>query len=174
MALLIDGYNLLHVTDIFAGQGAGTELHRSRLALLNFLGASLSKRDRAQTTIVFDAAGAPPGLPSQSMHEGMQVYFARRHADADEMIENLLDGWQAPKSLTVVSSDHRIQRAARRSGAGYIDSDRWFADLQVAQRVRKAEQAIGEAKPDSATSPEDTAYWLDEFTKRPEKEKGGG
>jgi predicted RNA-binding protein with PIN domain len=168
MALLIDGYNLLHVSDIFASEGAGTELHRARLALLDYLATSLSKRDRVQTTIVFDAAGAPPRLPSQLVHDGMQVYFARRHADADEMIEHLLEGWQSPKSLTVVSSDHRVQRAARRRGAAYIDSDRWFAELQTARQRRESEQErLG--KPDTTTSPEDTAYWLDEFTQRPDK-----
>src|ERR1700704_1413576 len=61
MALLIDGYNLLNVTGIFAQAGPGTELHRTRLALLNFLSAVIDKRERSSTTIVFDAAGAPPG-----------------------------------------------------------------------------------------------------------------
>ena len=37
MALLIDGYNLLNATGIFGQAGRGTELHRARLALLNFL-----------------------------------------------------------------------------------------------------------------------------------------
>jgi predicted RNA-binding protein with PIN domain len=169
MALLIDGYNLLHATNIFADQGSGTELHRSRLALLNYLGASLGKRERDQTTIVFDAAGAPAGLPSQSTYEGMQVYFARRHADADEMIEQLLEGWQAPKSLTVVSSDHRVQRAARRCGASYVDSDHWFRDLQAAKRLHDAEEKSGVGKPYDAMSPKDTAYWLDEFSKPTDK-----
>ena len=62
MALLIDGYNLLNVTGIFAQAGPGTELHRTRVALLNFLAASINQRERKATTIVFDAAGAPPGL----------------------------------------------------------------------------------------------------------------
>jgi predicted RNA-binding protein with PIN domain len=98
------------------------------------------------------------------------VYFARRHADADEMIENLLDGWQAPKSLTVVSSDHRVQRAARHRGASYVDSDRWFADLQAARHALAAE-SDGPSKPDSTMSPEETAYWLDEFSKEADKKK---
>jgi predicted RNA-binding protein with PIN domain len=164
MALLIDGYNLLHVTGIFGAAGAGTELHRSRLALLDFLAASISDRDRSQTTIVFDATGAPPGLPNSATHEGMFVYFARRHANADEMIERLLDECQAPKSLTVVSSDHRIQRAARQHGASYIDSDKWFAELQAARRERDLKIGDSLAKPDGQ-SPEEISYWVDEFEK---------
>ena len=171
MALLIDGYNLLHVTDIFADEGEGTELHRTRLALLNFLAASLGKRERGKTTIVFDAAGAPPGLPTTTTHDEIRVYFARRHTSADELIEELLDGWKAPRSLTVVSSDHRVQRAARQHGAGYVDSDRWFAELQAARRERDAKAQRQTSKPLGQPSPEETAYWLDEFTKRPKDDK---
>jgi uncharacterized protein len=164
MALLIDGYNLLHVTGIFGAAGAGTELHRSRLALLDFLAASILERERAQTTIVFDAAGAPPGLPTSATHEGITVYFARRHANADEMIERLLDECQAPRSLTVVSSDHRIQRAARHHGAAYVDSDKWFAELQAARRERDLKIGDSLAKPEGQ-SPEEVSYWVDEFEK---------
>ena len=163
MALLIDGYNLLNVTDIFGAAGAGTELHRSRWALLEFLAASIEKRERGQTTIVFDAAGAPPGLPSQIVHEGMTVRFTRHHADADELIEQLLEECKSPKSLTVVSSDHRIQRAARRCGAGYVDSEKWFADVRAARRAQAAADDA-KAKPDGQ-SPEEVSYWVDEFAK---------
>ena len=91
MALLIDGYNLLHVTEIFGGAGAGTELHRTRMALLDYLAAAIDDRERRQTAIVFDAAGAPPGLPNSLVHKDIQVHFARRHSDADELIEELLE-----------------------------------------------------------------------------------
>ena len=66
MALLIDGYNLLNVTGIFAQAGPGTELHRTRVALLNFLSASIDQRERKATTIVFDAAGAPRACRGRS------------------------------------------------------------------------------------------------------------
>jgi hypothetical protein len=32
--------------------------------------------------------------------------------------------------LLVVSSDHRVQRAARRRGAKFMDSDTWWAELR--------------------------------------------
>src|SRR5437868_13291162 len=108
MALLIDGYNLLNVTGIFGQAGPGTELHRTRLSLLNFLASSIDKRERRETVIVFDAAGAPPGLPRCLTHDGITVHFAQRHSDADEMIEELLEQCAAPRSLLVVSSDHRV------------------------------------------------------------------
>jgi predicted RNA-binding protein with PIN domain len=162
MALLIDGYNLLHVTDIFAEAGPGTDLHRTRLALLDVLAASLNERERAETTIVFDAAGAPPGLPQTLVHGGMTVQFARRHSDADEMIEDLLEQCAAPRALVVVSSDHRIQRAARHCGAGYVDSAQWYADLRAAGRDDGAASQPS-TKPVGDLAPDELAYWLREF-----------
>ncbi len=57
MPLLIDGYNLLHVSGVFGSGTALTELHRSREALLAYLAASLEPAQRSHVTIVFDAAG---------------------------------------------------------------------------------------------------------------------
>jgi predicted RNA-binding protein with PIN domain len=166
MALLIDGYNLLNVTGIFGEAGPGTELHRTRLALLKFLASSLNKRQRSTTTIVFDAAGAPPGLPRTITHDGMTVHFAQRHSDADELIEELLEQWRAPKSLTVVSSDHRVQRAARHRGATFIDSEKWYAEHRESRRKRDTEKGAS-AKPTRALSPAELAYWLKEFGDAP-------
>ena len=167
MALLIDGYNLLNVTGIFGGAGKGTELHRARLALLDFLAASLSPRERKETTIVFDASGAPPGLPRNLIHDDMTVHFARRHSDADEMIEDLLEQSTAPRALLVVSSDHRVQRAARHRGASFVDSDRWYADLLAARRERHAAVEDASSKPAEEIAPHDVAYWLNEFSDAP-------
>jgi predicted RNA-binding protein with PIN domain len=166
MALLIDGYNLLNVTGIFGEAGPGTELHRTRLAFLNFLASSLNKRERSSTTIVFDASGAPPGLPRTIKHEGMTVHFAQRHSDADELIEELLEQSRAPKSLTVVSSDHRVQRAARHRGATFIDSEKWYAEHRASRRNRNTEKGVS-AKPTGALSPDELAYWLNEFGDSP-------
>lgn len=165
MALLIDGYNLLHVTDIFGAAGPGTDLHRTRIALLNFLAAAISKRERKQTTIVFDASGAPPGLPRMLTHQGMTVHFAPRHSDADEMIEDLLEQYSTPKSLVVVSSDHRVQRAARSRGATYIDSATWYAERRAALQGSQIEKST--AKPDARVSAEELQYWLGEFGEVP-------
>ena len=38
-------------------------------------------------TVVFDAAGAPPGLPSSMTHRDVHVRFAKGYASADELLE---------------------------------------------------------------------------------------
>jgi predicted RNA-binding protein with PIN domain len=165
MALLIDGYNLLHVTDIFGAAGPGTDLHRTRIALLNFLSVAISKRERRQTTIVFDAAGAPPGLPRTISHQGMTIHFAPRNSDADEMIEDLLQQHRTPRSLVVVSSDHRVQRAARSRGATFVDSAEWYAERRAALRASEVEK--GTAKPEVQPTTDELNYWLGQFGEVP-------
>jgi hypothetical protein len=167
MPLLIDGYNLRHVTGIF-GEGSDlTALHRSREALLRFLAASIEASERRTTTIVFDAAGAPPGLPRTLLHDDITVHFARDYADADTMLEALIDAHSAPKSLLVVSSDHQVQRAARRRGAKYVDSERWYADLRAARAIRQTPPAAASAKPSDVLSDAEVAYWMGEFADVP-------
>src|SRR4029079_6451653 len=90
MSLLIDCYNLIHAAGIF-GSGIGPGgLERSRLALLNFIAESLDPAEVPQTTVVFDAAQAPPGLPRTLEHRGLIVRFAAKQASADELIEELI------------------------------------------------------------------------------------
>jgi hypothetical protein len=78
------------------------------------------------------------------------------------MLEALIEAHPAPKSLLVVSSDHRVQRAARHSGATYIDSDQWYAERQSEQRNRgEAEKRA--AKPRQNPTPDEVNYWVKRF-----------
>lgn len=169
MALLIDGYNLLHVTDIFGEAGPGTDLHRARLALLNFLAAAISKKERMHTAIVFDASGALPGLPRLIHHQGMTVHFAPRDSDADEMIEDLLEKHRSPKTLLVVSADHRVQRAARSRGAKYVDSLEWYTAKRAEMRAKNTKEKPCQAS-GNLTS-EELAYWMQQFGEAPPVEE---
>src|SRR3712207_3723958 len=87
MPLIIDGYNLLHVTGITSRRG---DLQGSREALLRFLASSIDAKELPLTTIVFDAAEAPPGLPRTINFEQMTVHYASNYEDADELIEELI------------------------------------------------------------------------------------
>ncbi|MEM8866079.1 MAG: NYN domain-containing protein [Planctomycetota bacterium] len=160
MRLLIDGYNLLHATDLFgSGELAGT-LQGSREALLGFLVSKLTKRERRQATIVFDAAGAPPGLPDSYTVDELSVRYARGYADADSLLEELIENCRGPKGLTVVSSDHRVQRAARQRGASSVDSAIWHNEL------RRRRSSVGRSKgsPSRAGDAGDVDYWVQQFS----------
>ena len=126
MTILIDGYNLLHAVGYIAAGKNYDSLEGPRRSFLWFLNQRLTPAETASTTVVFDAAKAPPGLPHEVAFGGITVLFAHDHAEADDLIEELILGDNAPKKLTVVSSDHRIQRAARRRRATIVDSDQWY------------------------------------------------
>ena len=167
MAILIDGYNLLHATGIVGrGDGPGG-LHRSRQALLNFLVASLDEKELAQAVIVFDASGAPPGLPATVDHQGLTVHYARDYPDADTMLEFLIARHQTPRELTVVSSDHRVQRAAKRRRSIATDSDLWYAELIRRRRRDTSQNDLPVAKPGGEIDPTEVMYWTEQFAQMP-------
>jgi predicted RNA-binding protein with PIN domain len=171
MPTIIDGYNLLHVVGTpTRGKGPGY-LERARQSLLNFLAESLDPADVPKTTIVFDAHDPPPGLRRQSQFKGITVLFAEEDDEADDAIELLISQDFSPKKLTVVSSDHRIQRAAKRRKARAVDSDVWYYEVIEG---RKSRQKMGEAGPERPNVPllgEQVEYWLKEFGLDEGKEK---
>lgn len=162
MALLIDGYNLLHVTGLVGRAGSG--LQGSREALLRFLASAIETKELPQTTVVFDAAEAPPGLPRVVTHEGMTVRYASDYDDADALIEELIQANNVPRSLTVVSSDHRLQRAAKRRRALFVDSDVWFADVARRRSVARSQRGEPAASVRGAQlTANEIDYWIKEF-----------
>jgi predicted RNA-binding protein with PIN domain len=167
MPLIIDGYNLLHVTGVSGKRG---DLQGSREALLRLLAATIEPKERTLTTIVFDAADAPPGLPRTVIYEEMTIHYAANYDNADELIEELIAANNVPRSLTVVSSDHRIQRAARRRRALFVDSDVWIADA-MRRRARERRPPPPVAKPQESLSGDEVSYWLSEFGDAPTVEE---
>ena len=163
MLYLIDGYNLLNGASVPVPVRAGANLEKARLALLNFLAESLDPIEVPQTVVVFDAHDPPPGLPREMRHKGLLVRFAPRDEDADTLIEELIREDSSPRRLTVVSSDHRIQRAARRRRARAVDSDVWYAEVVRARRERRQAAADGPERPSGPLLEEDVQYWLREF-----------
>ncbi|MCA9237097.1 MAG: NYN domain-containing protein [Planctomycetales bacterium] len=165
MALLIDGYNLLHAAGIFGKGRGGASLQRSREAMLRFLAASVDDAERPRTTVVFDAADAPPGLPQSVTFAEMLVRYAATYADADELLEELIAAHHAPRTLLVVSSDHRIQRAARRRRCRFIDSDQWYA-AAVRRRQHNRPPAVDARKRLGEATEDEVAYWVEQFTEQ--------
>ncbi|MGW8257276.1 MAG: NYN domain-containing protein [Thermoguttaceae bacterium] len=163
MPLLIDGYNVLHETGILGRQTGPGSLERARLALLNFLAESLSSPEISRTTVVFDSRDAPWGAASKLNHRGIKVLFASRYPDADCLIEELILKDSTPKRLTVVSSDHRLQRAARRRKAKAVDSDVWYKEV-VKNRLMRQKAATEESqRPPTPLLAEDVEYWVRQF-----------
>lgn len=164
MALLIDGYNLLHVTGLF-GRGPSASFEASRNALLGFLAAAIEPEERNATTIVFDATHAPPGLPNLYTVAGICVHFARGYESADALLEELIAAHHTPRKLTVVSSDNRVQRAAKKRKAIAVESHAWYqaAAEQLKSRQKKRKRDLPDIKPDKPLTPGEVQSWLQFF-----------
>jgi predicted RNA-binding protein with PIN domain len=164
MDILIDGYNLLNAANIVARGPGPYTLAKSRRSLLEHLVRLLSAEERSRTTVVFDGREAPAGLERHYTFQQMTVHFSARRTEADDLLEQLIQRHHAPRRLVVVSSDHRVQRAARRRQARAIDSELWHR-----QRVAKWPGTVPhrpshDAKPvPTQLSEDEVAMWLDEF-----------
>jgi hypothetical protein len=151
--IIIDGYNLLHASGVFGDVRGPLGLEHSRQALLNHL-VDLLGPDANQTIVVFDAAEAPEGLPSRYLHESIQVLFARDYPDADSLIEEMVEEI-SPSGLVVVSSDRRVQAAARRRRAVAVNSEEWLAE----RRQAMAEGTLSKEIKPTDPGPGDVEAW---------------
>src|SRR5690606_36987961 len=97
--LLIDAYNVLHVTGVLAPEHAGPDL--ADLADL----ISRSRWSHLTTRLVCDGAG----LGTLDLPGKIEAVFAGPGGDADSLIETLLQRDSAPRSVRVVSSDRRLR-----------------------------------------------------------------
>lgn len=171
MAILIDGFNLLHVTDVVAPTVGKNELSSLQQAFLVHLAELLSPREVAQTTVVFDAHGARAGKRRTETVHGFTVIYSSRNEDADRVLGDLILDCKVPKETVVVSSDRQIQRAARIRGAVPVDSDVWYADRRRTSREFAASKVDESEKP-NAQNEADNAHWLAEFSKPEQRQVG--
>lgn len=153
--LLIDAYNLLHAWRNAPLKENGTDV----AALARLLGAS--GYSKGPIHMVCD--GTPPG-GHESEHEfregPVRITYAGVGKDADSLIETLIERSSAPSRLLVVSSDRRIQRAARRRRASVMQSQRFIALL-----VNDARNSVmPDAEKPRSVEPEDVSAWLGYFS----------
>jgi predicted RNA-binding protein with PIN domain len=178
LLLLIDGYNVVAPIAPPSGNSDPRWLQRERMRLLNRLATHLDDHVRSRTCVVFDAANPPPDRPSQFEVDGIDVRFAVGYPEADDLLEELIAAHSAPKQLGVVSSDQRVQVAAKRRGSAAFDSQVWLDDLLegvVSLAVTRRGGARGQRgagqgsdqesdeKPAQRVDDDDADQWMREF-----------
>ena len=172
LLLLIDGYNVLAPVAPPNRDPDGRWLQRERTQLVRRLVEHLTDVQRERTCVVFDAAGPPVGRPSEFSVEGVEVRFAVGYPEADDLLEEMIAAHSAPKRLTVVSSDRRVQVAAKRRGSAFSDSQSWLDDLldgkiaSACESRNRAGQGTGEdgsGKPSRVINDQQVEAWLREF-----------
>lgn len=167
MRLLIDGYNVLHQSGLLGKGSGGVWLERGRKKLLDLLRNSLEPATLLATHIVFDAYSSSSISTEITSYQEIKVHFSLGYENADELIEKLIREHHAPKSLTVVSSDHRIQRCAKAHRCRVFDSAAWLDGLPQRQRRNEDPSRIIETPREQAASQGLSNYevqmWLREF-----------
>ena len=159
MRYLIDGYNLLHAMGLVLGRVGPHGLERARLALLaRLLGEHGT--GAAGVTVVFDASRAPRGTAAEEDYHGIHVRYAL-DGEADDVIEELIRLDAAPRQLSVVSDDHRIQQAGRRRRCAVLGCMEYL-DQMERSRWPTAPPGESPAKPEGV-SDDEARHWLREF-----------
>ena len=176
LRLLIDGYNV--VSPVAGPRSRGSRLvthdwlRRERMLLITRLAKHLPASIVDQTCVVFDASDPPKDRPSEYQVDGMAIRFAVDYPEADDLIEELITKHSAPKQLMVVSSDHRVQNAAKRRGCETFDSQPWLDALLDhrldIQGLAKKESGQGrggatDGKPSSDIDPDEVEQWMKDF-----------
>jgi predicted RNA-binding protein with PIN domain len=119
---LIDGYNVIRREPDLRAREAES-LQAGRRALLHLL-ARAHRDPRDEFTVVFDGARVAGGGPS---HGRIRTIFSRPPHTADDELIRLARQWQS--GAVVVSSDRRIQDAARRAGAAALTAEQFLEGL---------------------------------------------
>lgn len=161
MDTIVDGYNLIFQCGLEGRSKSAITIERARDRLIAEISDSLSEESRSAITIVFDAKKLPRHETELiSRKSGMTVMYAVEYDDADSMIEELIRKHSVPKKLTIVSSDHRLHKAALRRKATPIDSDIWFDQLTDPDHRRTTNTTVLEELPDKGLVETD---WVAEF-----------
>lgn len=138
MDTIIDGYNLIFQCGLQSKSTASDALERSRNRLIDEIASYAGVEVAKKTTIVFDANYRPLAAKTNRYRlKNVLVLYADRFDDADSMIEYLIGRHPVPKKLTVVSSDHRLHKAATRKKAIPVDSEIWYDRLLGGKLVSK-------------------------------------
>ena len=153
MPIIIDGHNLL-----YAVKSMTDDQIISELQLCNLISRYL-KSIRQKGEIIFDGTG-PPDKTGLLGSANLEILFSGSYADADSFIEDKITASTAPKRLTVVSSDHRLKKAAKARKAAVITADDFWS--KVFKRLSRRRTPEPACKRDGISESE-TEFWLKFF-----------
>ncbi|HIE96488.1 MAG TPA: hypothetical protein EYG03_22910 [Planctomycetes bacterium] len=167
--LIIDGYNLMHAAGIARRSYGPGDLQRCRNQLNRLLTDLLGRNALSRTSVVYDAFDSTSDANRSQDHAGLHVLFAPKGTDADTEIERLLNQHSSPKQVLVVSSDHRLHKAARRRKASCVDSEDFLAGIQstadtdTQQPKRQPQRRPPQENTSHEAVEEQLQSWADEF-----------
>ncbi|RMD61237.1 MAG: hypothetical protein D6824_08285 [Planctomycetota bacterium] len=154
MTVLVDAYNVLHVTGVLPPALAGPSVED----LARYIAAS--RWARREVILICDG-GPQERSTSHRPVQGVEIRYAGAGKDADSLIIALIRAHSAPRRLLVVSSDQAIVRVARRRRAHTLSSAAFLEKL--ADDLRTPAKPAGPAKPRAPLTPPAVDAWLDDL-----------
>jgi len=145
MRWLVDGYNVVRRDPELKAREAES-LEAGRRALLHLLArARLAPHD--DFTVVFDGARLSGGAPTAAGR--IRVIFSRPPSTADDELMRL--SRQLRNGAVVVSSDRKVQDAARRAGSAVLTAEQFLEALEVPETSPRSDTT--DIKEDSEDEP---------------------
>jgi len=153
--LIVDAYNVLHVTGVLPPELSGLEAPD----LADLIAASRWARHQA---IVMCDGTRPKEV--RAMERGtVRVAYAGGGVSADAAIERLVNESSHPRHITVVSNDRAVQRSARRRNARVLGADEFLRQLATdAARAPRSKRSLPRRDPGPLT-PQQVEAWLKYF-----------
>jgi predicted RNA-binding protein with PIN domain len=159
MPLLLDTYNILHVTGVLPPEVAGIDV----AGLIDLLAGS---RYRAEHVVLVCDGNPHRGGPRFEPSAQHRVVFSGKKESADDVIVRMIGHSSAPRRLTVVSSDNEILRAARKRRCPTMSSEKFLealAEDSTAPRARSASSSAHGRKPRAPLSAASVEEWIKVF-----------
>jgi predicted RNA-binding protein with PIN domain len=146
MHLIIDGYNLLHVTlPLF--QGVSEDLQRRREQLIDQL-SSYRQKKPFEITVVFDGWRGGWVTEKRERNKGIDLIFSKLGETADEVIKRLVK--ERGSGAVVVTSDRDISRYAQRMSVAVIPSDQFRERIGQSGLRNEEKDALEEEETESS------------------------
>lgn len=158
--MIIDGNNLLHAPKPRALSGLDER----------GLCRALARTRWGSEGVCVVCDGDPGPLARiESPAAEVDLIYSGHGRSADTVIEQMIARSSAPRRLIVVSSDHRIRRAAHRRRARTWSSEYFARELASALARRGRDLPDPGAAPDAHLPPEQVRRWLELFGYDPDQ-----
>lgn len=157
MPIVVDTYNVLHVTGVLPAHLAGIDV----AGLAELLEGS--RYGRVETILICDGTGGKAN-PRQWFNRHILVQYSGPTTDADSAIRGLIERSSSPRRLMVVSSDGHVVRAARRRRCRVESSERFLG--QLAHDAQRGSARAPLRRPTSLNA-DHVARWIRTFGVEP-------
>lgn len=156
---LIDGYNLIFV--IHRGKSLADDIEKRRDDLLRMLDR-YAERHGTRIEVVFDSKERIFPHGRMERRGRVQKVFTSPTRSADDYLIDKINSTKDKQSITIVSSDRQILRAAEQNRVAFITSSDFLRQLIVDLESSKNLSAEDREKTDGLSADQVEA-WMKEF-----------